>query len=177
MKSEISHVRNFASQKFRFTPDCESLQENKIRTRLGLSKWRRNAIFLLWKGCIKKKNFFGLHHDLDFALKKFCPVVGLWRSFRNSGLDVDRKLWQSATSASHAQKMSRDEHWPEEFVVNLAAIQCFDGFGFYSFCFTRFLLNLTILFWTSAQLSFQFGNCRLWYWKVWFSGVCQIRHD
>ena len=41
--------------------------------------------------------FFGLHLDLDFAFGKFVwTVVGLGLSFKKSGLDLDRKIWQSA---------------------------------------------------------------------------------
>jgi len=39
------------------------------------------------------------------------------------------------------------------------------------FCLTTFVLDLIILFWTSWQLSVQFWDCRLLYWKVWFSGI------
>jgi len=41
--------------------------------------------------------FFGVYLDLDFQLKKeIWTMVGLGLSFKNSGLDLDRKIWQSA---------------------------------------------------------------------------------
>jgi len=51
--------------------------------------------------CCEKAAFFkyfGLHLDLDLTFEKmFWAVVGLGPSFKKSGLDLDRKIWQSAS--------------------------------------------------------------------------------
>jgi len=49
--------------------------------------------------------------------------------------------------------------------LNLATFQYIDGFGCYYFCLNRFGLELIISFWTSSQLSVQFGT----------AGYCNFR--
>jgi len=77
LKLEISQVRNFAW--------------HLIWTVL----LEKNVAFLLWKGCIFQIFWtsFGLRLHI---WKRFWTLVGLGLSFKKSGLDLDRKMWQSA---------------------------------------------------------------------------------
>jgi len=61
--------------------------------------------------------------------------------------------------------------------LDLPTFRYFDGILIYNLCLTRFVFDLILLFWTSSQLSVTFWNCRLLFWKIWFSGVSKIRRD